>query len=334
MTDHAGCGYNCFTSSLVIKSYHKNTRTGRARGRRLLEPKVTKQEYKKGMLAAIGCPAIWGLLPIYWQALRPINSWAIILYRVFLVFVVSFIAAKKCYSWERIIGPMKDKREMLKYLAAGAVITLDWSVYIWAVNSDKVIQTCIGNYMEPLMVCVFGLIFFKEKLTKYKTVSFSLALLSVVIIILHFHEIPSIAIVLAITFAVYSAIKKTVKQPPLISLTYETMFLALPALALIIYLEVTGQGALGNGAPYQCVLILFAGLLSVIPLALFAMAAKKVSLLALGLTEYICPTLSLFLGIFVFKEPFDIVQLIAFAFIWVGLVYFTYGEVKTIHAME
>lgn len=284
------------------------------------------KEYRLGMIGAIGCPVLWGILPIYWHALRPIDSWVIIVYRIFLVFIVSLIAAKSCYSRKRLVEPLRDRGTRVKYLMAGVMITVDWSVYIWAVNSDNVIQACIGNYMEPLMVCVFGIFFFHEKMTKYKTVAFVLVIGSVILILFHFGEIPTIALVLAVAFAVYSAIKKTVQQPPLISLLYETMFLAPPALIAIIYMEMTGRGAIGVGHPYQYGLLLLSGLFTVIPLWLFALAARRVSLVTLGLTEYISPTLSLIIGIFMFREPFDSVQFIAFAIIWTGLVFFTYGE--------
>lgn len=172
------------------------------------------------------------------------------------------------------------------------------------------------------------MIFFRERLTVYKSAAMGLAILAVLILLIHFHQLPGISLGIALSFAVYSAIKKTVSQPPLISLVYETIFFAPPALAVIIWLEVTGQGALGAGEPYQYGLLLFCGLVTVIPLSLFASAAQKVPLFTLGLTEYISPTLSLILGVFFFREPFDGIQFLAIAVIWVGLVFFSAGELR------
>ena len=286
-------------------------------------------DYRSGLIASIGCMALWGVLPIYWKALVPISSWVIIIYRILLVNVFAMLLARTRFSWREIFGPIRaDRKLALKFLGAGAVITINWSTYIWAVNANHVIEASIGYYIEPLMVCVFGMIFFKEKLTKYKSAAMILALIAVGILLVHFHAVPGIALGIALSFAVYSAIKKTVSQPPLISLVYETIFFAPPALAAIIWLEVTGHGALGAGQPYQYVLLLFCGLVTVIPLSLFASAAQKVPMFTLGLTEYISPSLSLILGVFFFREPFDGVQFLAVAIIWIGLVFFSVGELR------
>lgn len=289
-------------------------------------------EYRSGLAASIGCMALWGVLPVYWKMLIPISSWVIIIYRILLVHVFALLMARVKFNWGEIFGPIRgDRRLALKYLAAGAVITTNWSTYIWAVNAGHVIDASIGYYIEPLVVCVFGMIFFKEKLTVYKSTAMVLAIIAVVILLVHFHKLPGIALGIAISFAVYSAIKKTVSQPPLISLVYETIFFAPPALAVIIWLEVTGRGALDALAPghwWQYVLLLLCGLVTVVPLSLFASAAQKVPMFTLGLTEYISPTLSLILGVFFFKEAFDGVQFLAVAIIWVGLVFFSFGELR------
>lgn len=286
-------------------------------------------EYRSGLIASIGCMALWGVLPIYWKALVPISSWVIIIYRILLVNVFAMLLARTRFSWSEIFGPIRHDRKLaLKFLGAGAVITINWSTYIWAVNAGHVIQASIGYYIEPLMVCVFGMIFFRERLTVYKSMAMALAALAVIILLVHFHQFPGISIGIALSFAVYSAIKKTVSQPPLISLVYETIFFAPPALAVIIWLEVNGHGALGVGHPWQYGLLLLCGLVTVIPLSMFASAAQKVPMFTLGLTEYISPTLSLILGVFFFKEPFDGIQFLAIAIIWVGLVFFSVGELR------
>lgn len=299
-----------------------------------MEPRVASDSvktYREGLASAIMCSVWWGIMPIYWQWLRPIESSVIIFYRILLVAVVCLIAALFKYSINEILEPLKDKKLLLTYVAAGIIITVNWSIYIWAVNADYVIQTCIGYYIEPLMVCIFGVVIFKEKLNLHKKIALSFALAGVTIIIVYFRQVPIIALGLAVSFSVYAAIKKNLNKPPILSLLYETVFLAPFALIVIIYLEVTGQGAVGSlssGELYKYGLLMFCGLFTAFPLGLFADAANKINLFALGLTEYISPTLSLIIGIFLFSEPFEKVQLIAFAIIWVGLVFFSYGEFK------
>ena len=285
-----------------------------------------KSSYHKGLVYALTCSVLWGILPIYWQALRPIESSVIIFYRIFLVGVVCLVLSLRLYGREEMKRHLRPKGARLKFFVAGLLITANWSIYIWAVNADHVIQTCVGYYIEPLMVCVFGILFFREKLTKYKLTALLMALAGVVVLLIHFMEVPFIALSLAITFATYAALKKSYSLPSILSLFYETMYLMLPALGVIIYLEITGQGALSAGQPYQYVLLMLCGPLTALALAFFAEAANKVPLVTLGLIEYISPSLTLLLGIFLFREPFDSVQFIAFVIVWIGLIFFTVGE--------
>ena len=289
-----------------------------------------KTQYKEGMIALLLCMFMWGLLPIYWKALIPIDSWIIILYRVFLAFVVSAIFARTKYSWGEIFGPLlHDKKLAIRYFLAGLLITANWSTYIWAVNAGYMIQSSIGYYLEPLVVCLLAIIIFKEKLSKFKVIAFVLATIAIIIQLVHYKEIPGIALGLASTFAIYAAIKKKVDQPPLISMVYETVFFAPIALGIILYLEFTGKGSISMmNAPYQFVLLLFAGIITVIPLVLFGSAAKKVPMVTLGLMEYISPTMGMFLGVFVYHEPVDVVLLISLIIIWIGLGFFTVSEIR------
>lgn len=297
-------------------------------GGTIMDQEAEKKKYRTGLICSLSCSVLWGVLPIYWQALRPIESSVIIFYRIFLVGIVCFFAALKLYGWEGIKAPLREKGAKLKYFTAGVLITANWSIYIWAVNADHVIQTCIGYYIEPLMVCVFGIIFFKEKLTRHKLVAFALACAGVIIVLLHFMEVPFIALSLALTFAVYAAMKKSVQVPAMLSLLYETMFLSPIAFVVILYMEINGQGALGVGQTYQYVLLLMVGFCTALPLGLFAAAANKVPLVTLGILEYVSPSISLVIGIFLLGEPFDLIQLLAFVVIWIGLVFFTMGEYR------
>lgn len=285
-----------------------------------------RKSYKQGITSALMSSFWWGIMPIYWQWLRPIESSVIIFYRIVLVAVVCLIGALIIYDKETLLSPLKDKKLLFKYALAGLLITVNWSIYIWAVNADFVIQTSIGYYIEPLVVCLFGIVLFKEKLSKYKIIALVLAGIGVASVILYFKEIPLIALGLALTFAIYAAAKKNLSLPPILSLLYETIFLLPIALAVIVYLEIIGQGALSVAGPSKYALLMLCGLFTAFPLGLFANAAQKLNLFVVGLTEYISPTISLFIGIFLFKEPFENIQLVAFGIIWIGLIFFSYGE--------
>ena len=284
--------------------------------------------YKTGIISMLGCDVLWGVLPLYWQALRPIDSWVIIFYRIFLVGLVAGIASLWIYGLPAIREQLAVRSNLWKFPLAGCLITCNWSIYIWAVNADHVIQTCVGYYIEPLIVCLLGILIFREKVTRYKLIAMLFALAGLVVILIHFMEPPLIAVSIATSFAVYAAVKKWFDLPPIMSVFLETLFLMLPALCVIIGIEVTGHGALAVATPGKYLLLLCCGILTATPLSLFAAAATKVPMITVGLLEYLSPSIALLIGIFFMKEPFDAVQLAAFVIIWVGLVFFTYGECK------
>jgi len=286
------------------------------------------KSYKIGILSMLSCDVLWGVLPIYWQALRPIDSWVIIFYRIFLVGLVSGIATVAIYGVPAIKEQFSIRANLWKFPLAGLLITCNWSIYIWAVNADHVIQTCVGYYIEPLMVCLIGMIVFKNKLTKYKLIALMFALAGMLVILFHFMQVPLIALTIALSFAIYAAVKKWFNLPPVMSVFMETSMLMIPALCVVIYLEINGIGALAVATPGKYALLLCCGILTAAPLSFFAAAATKVPLVTVGLLEYLSPSISLVIGIFFMKEPFDIVQFISFVIVWIGLVFFTYGEIK------
>lgn len=286
------------------------------------------RSYKIGILSMLSCDVLWGVLPLYWQALRPIDSWVIIFYRIFLVGLVSGIATVIIYGVPAIREQYRIKSNLWKFPLAGLLITCNWSIYIWAVNADHVIQTCVGYYIEPLIVCLLGIVIFKDRLTRYKLIALLFALAGMLVILFHFMEVPLIALSIATSFAIYAAVKKWFDLPPIMSVFMETSFLMIPALCVVIGIEVTGHGALAVATPGKYLLLLCCGILTAAPLSFFAAAATKVPLVTVGLLEYLSPSISLVIGIFLMKEPFDAVQFVSFVIVWIGLVFFTYGEIK------
>lgn len=287
-----------------------------------------KKQYQIGMACAIGCALIWGLLPVYWKSLESVNSFVIMFYRLILAFIVVFIACLIIYKPKGILEPLKKKGAIPVFFFAGLVISINWSIYIWAVNAGFIIQTSIGYYIEPLFVTLMGILIFHEKLNKYKILAIIFAFLGVCVMIISYGQPPTIALSLAVSFAVYAGIKKKLQAPALLALLYETGLMLPIIIPLIIYMEVTGQGVIGTTDTQHLVLLSFAGIFTATPLTLFAMAANRISIITLGLTEYISPSMGLILGIFIYKEPFDMIQLIGFIIIWIGLAIFTVGGIK------
>ena len=166
-----------------------------------------KKQYELGMACAILCALVWGVLPIYWKALDPIDSLVIIFYRIVLTCIIVFIASLAVYKWKGILEPLKKKGAAFVFFAAGCIISVNWGLYIWMVNAGFIIQTSIGYYIEPLMVCVFGILFFKEKPERYKIAAILLALLYASCF--SYGQIPVLALVLALAFATYAALKRS-----------------------------------------------------------------------------------------------------------------------------
>lgn len=297
---------------------------------------MENKNYKNGLIYALSCAVIWGFLPIYWNALNPISSLVVIFYRIALMtltcFAVEFYQKRNI---KQIFAPLfADKKKIWTYIIAGVLITMNWSIYIWSVQAGYVIQASMGYFLEPLLVCLLGMIIFKEKANKWKKISLGLALAGMMVLVVGYKELPLIAIGLATSFGIYTAIKKRVDLPPLQSLLYETIFIAPIALLVVFWMEGSGIGAMAAGGSVKFILLLFSGLATAVPMGLFCAAAKNLPLLTLGLVQYISPSISLILGIFLFREPFDIIQFSAFAIIWIGLVFFSYGELTDIRSMN
>lgn len=289
----------------------------------------SSNDYRSGVLTAIFCQLIWGVLPVYWQALMPIPAWIIVMYRMFTMFIYCYIVARIMYSRQDILALAKEKGLILKHIFAGLILAINWSTYIWAMTTERMVQASIGYYLEPLVICLFGIFIFKEKITKYNATAMLLALIALVLMLVHYGQLPGVALILALSWASYSAIKKTTKNPNIIELVYETAFFAAFSFIGIVIIEARGIGGMSYDVPFKYAFMLISGLITLVPVLLFGMATRKVSLFVIGLVQYISPTITLLLGIFAYGEPVDRMQMIAFAIIWIGLVIFSYGEFRT-----
>ncbi|MGI6752456.1 MAG: EamA family transporter RarD [Anaerovoracaceae bacterium] len=289
---------------------------------------IDGKEYAIGISCALSSMVMWGVLPIYWKLLYPIDSMLIMLYRLVETCIIVFVVSLFIYGWKGIIEPLKRKGAIIIFTLAGICISFNWGLYIFMVNKGYVIQTSIGYYIEPLMVCLFGVIFFHEKMNRYKSTAILFAIAGVIVMVFSYGQIPVMALGLAIAFATYAAIKKKMKAPALLALFYETVFLLPLVIPWIISYEMSGKGVIHTAEMSQIAWLSLAGLFTAIPLSLFGMAANRISLISLGITEYIAPSIALLLGIFLFKEAFDFFQLAGFTAIWIGLAIFTIGEIK------
>lgn len=279
-----------------------------------------------GYLYAFSAYLIWGILPIYWKTLSQIPPAEILANRIIWSFVSLFLL-NAFFLKKKIGGIIFDKKNRLAVFLTGALISVNWGIFIYAIGIGKTVEASFGYYINPLVSILFGILFLKEKLSVPGIIALAFAASGVAYQLIKFGKMPWIAIILAVSFAFYGLIKKKVKLDSLASLMVETMLMAPVAFAFYIYLFTQGQQHIFVMGIKTDLLIIFSGIVTSLPLFLFAEGAKRIPLSTIGFMQYFAPTMMLLIGVFIFKEEFKTDNLISFAFIWTGLIIYTGASV-------
>lgn len=288
---------------------------------------IDAKKNKAGMLYGAFSFVLWGVLPLYWKLLQAVPPLEILYHRIFWSFVIMVAVVFLSKKWESMVDIFCDVRKLIPVFLCGILISINWYIYIYAVNTDQVIEASMGYYMNPLVMVMLGVTVFKERLNRWQLSAIVLAALGVIIVTVQYGRVPWIALVLACSFAIYGLVKKMVAVDSIIGLTMETLIVMPVALFFIIKLETGGTGTFVT-APFALSLILAgSGIVTATPLLLYARGIEKTTFSMIGFLQYIAPSINLFLGIFVFKEHFTLSHLISFCFIWAGLVIFTMSNV-------
>lgn len=284
---------------------------------------MEQNEEKLGIIYTASSYLLWGFLPIYWKLVQEVPASEILAHRIiwsFLFMVAIILFSKK---WRLFMKEckliIKDKRKLIGISLASVMISLNWLTYIWAVNSDHVIQASLGYYINPLVSILLGIIVLKETLTKPQLTSFVLAGVAVIYLTISYGVFPWIALTLAFSFGFYGLLKKTVDIGAMFGLAIETMIVT--PLALIYVPLFTENTFVQNDLLSSTNLLLIgAGVATAIPLLLFASGAKVIPLSMVGFLQYIAPTIMLILGVFLYHETFSTAHFIAFSLIWIALI--------------
>ncbi|WP_160724002.1 EamA family transporter RarD [Bacillus sp. USDA818B3_A] len=275
---------------------------------------------------------LWGLLPVYWKFLESVNAKEILANRIFWSFIFMVLVLIVTKKWGLFIRTLKgfaeNKKQMMALTVASLLISVNWFVYIWAVNSGHMIEASLGYYINPLISILLGIIVLKEKLAAAQLVSFILAAIGVGIITISHGVFPWIAITLALSFGLYGLVKKLINVESSVGLTLETMVLAPVAGIYMVSLFFNGGNSLFAESWGTDLLLMGAGAATALPLLYFAKGAQKIPLSLLGFLQYISPTLTLILGVFVYQEHFSKIQLLSFAFIWSALAIYSLSKTK------
>ncbi len=285
-----------------------------------------------GILMDVGAYFLWGILPLYWKLLQRVNPMEILAHRIIwcLVFLLMIVILSRniknaVNEAVRIAGyPAKT----IGVVLAAVILTINWYSYIWAVNNNQVIQASLGYYINPLISVLLGVIVLKEKLSRGQRAACLLAFCGVLILTVNHGTLPWIALVLAVSFALYGLIKKMVNIDAVTGLILESSIMSLFSLFYLWHLHSSSTGAFGNSGLLITILLVGAGIVTSIPLLLYSRAVNHLPLSMLGFLQYINPTISLLLGIFIFRETFSPVHLAAFAVIWSGLLLYSFSNGK------
>ncbi len=282
------------------------------------------------MIAALSTYLIWGVLPLYWNLLARAEANEILAHRIiwsFVFMVVVLMVTKRWQSFKEDCRALwQDKKRGAILLLAAFTISLNWLTYIWAVNYGHVIDTSIGYYINPLMSVLFGIVFFRERISGLKKISLLLAAIGIVLMTYQLGKLPWVAVVLAVSFSVYGALKKQLHLNPFSSITLETLLMVPFAVPYIGILMMSPANHFSLATPDLALYLMGTGVVTAVPLVLFSYGANLLPLNVLGFFQYISPTIGLLLGIFFFHETFGMAQISALGFVWAAIVLFTVAE--------
>ncbi len=295
---------------------------------------MNRKKYVEGLVYGSLSYVMWGLLPLYWKLVHAVSPYQVFGQRVVWSFLFVTILLMVRKEWGEFCNIIKDKREWIRIIGPAVFISLNWISYIWGVNNGYVIEASLGYYINPLIVTLFGRMFFNERLNNLQKISIGLAAVGILLRTLMYGRIPIVGLTLAITFAVYGLLKKKSKLNSISGLGFETLVIGIPALIYLVICETSGSGITGNLSWIFWPMIALSGIVTAVPLIFFAEGMKRLPLTIMGFLQYLSPTLQLIMGIFVFKENFDLSSLAAFAFIWVGVILFTYSQYTVLKGRE
>lgn len=276
----------------------------------------------------MGCYILWGLLPIFWKLLAGVNSAYVLAQRIVFscVFCLAVILIRK--NGGEIGKIIKNKSERRKFFLCGILISINWGVYILTVAMGRILEASLAYYMNPLFSVLIGAIFFKEKLSRVQWASVALAFAGVMFSVIRYGEVPYLAIIIGLSFALYGALKKGIKADSETSICMETMAVLPIALVFIAYAQFSGFTTFSSLTTAEALLIIATGPITSIPLMLFAKGIKETSIVTSGILMYINPTLQLLVGVFIYNEAFTQTNAITFAFVWAAVILFVFDSLR------
>lgn len=291
------------------------------------------ENYKQGIFFGLAAYVLWGILPVYWKALELVSPFEILSSRFMwsCVFVFLLIIFQK--KWPLFTKEVKLVFSNVKtgaaMAAAGITISFNWGTFIWAVNNGHIVETSMGYYINPLVSILFAVVFLRERLDKMQLAAITCAFIGVASMVYSFGKIPWVSLTLAFTFALYGLLKKILPVSALTSIMLETLLITPLALVYEYSLWQQGVSFYASGNLQVIMMLTGAGIVTAIPLLLFTAGARLLPLKIIGFLQYISPTLTLLIGVFVYNEAFTASHLLAFGWIWAALLLFIVSQLRS-----
>ncbi len=288
-------------------------------------------EQRAGLLYGIGAYGMWGLVPLFWPLLKPAGAAEILAHRMVwsLVLVAVVLLVLKRWGWIREL--IRSPRKLGLITVASAVITVNWGVYIWAVNSGHVVEASLGYFINPLVTIAMGVLLLKERLRPAQWVAVGTGFAAVLVLAIGYGQPPWISLTLAFSFATYGLAKKKINIGGLESLAAETAIQFLPALGFLLWLGADGAATFGSHGVGQAALLAATGVVTAVPLICFGAAAIRVPLSTLGLLQYLAPVFQFLLGVLYFHEAMPAERWAGFALVWLALTCLTWDALRASH---
>ena len=281
---------------------------------------------RSGLLFGVGAYAMWGLFPAFFPLLKPAGAFEILAHRIVWCFALMVIVV----AVVRRLGDLRTMtgRTWLLLTAASALISVNWVIYIYAVNNGHVVDAALGYFINPLVTVALGLLVFRERLNRAQFAALAIAVIAVGVLTVSLGAVPIIGLGLALSFGLYGAVKKVVPTDPRVSVGIEAAIATPPALAFIVVLQINGHGDFTNHGAGHIALMILSGVLTALPLLLFAAAAQRLPMVTLGLLFYLTPAMQLTWGVVVGHEPMPAARWLGFALIWLALLVFTLDALR------
>jgi len=276
-----------------------------------------------GVLFGLAAFAAWGFMAVYWKQMQAVSPFEILCHRIVwsCIFLTVMISLQK--RWGEVGGIVKTPAKLKGLILSGFLIGLNWFIYIWAVNSGRVVETSLGYYINPMINVLIGYLLLGETFSRVQWIAVLFALAGVMYSLTAYGALPLFALTLAVSFAFYGYSRKKIQAAPIPGLFIETLVLFVPALAYIVFKLVSGQGYFMKDTALT-LWMMGAGVMTSLPLLWFAAAAKRLNLSTIGILQYLSPSIAFILGVFIYKEAFTRYNLITFACIWAGVALYTW----------